>query len=125
MKMLPYIFVAETSFKGRGVFTTMDIPSGSVIEICPLILIPANQTTLIDQTEIYNYYFVWDESYIAIALGYGSLYNHSDRPNAKVIYDFETNEIQIEAERDISANEEITINYTDGEPAAIWFKNLE
>lgn len=125
MKMLPHIYVADSGEKGRGVFTALDISSGSMIEICPLILIPVAQTSLIDHTEIYNYYFIWDDEYIALALGYGSLYNHSDHPNAKVIYDFEANEIQIEAAKDVAAGEEITINYTDGDSVGLWFKNLE
>lgn len=123
MKMLPHIYIADTQEKGRGVFTALDIPAGSLIEICPLILIPTHQTKLIDQTKLYDYYFIWDAEHIAIALGYGSLYNHSTTHNAIVIYDFDSNEIQVEAIRDISQGEEVTINYLDDDEfiGDLWF----
>ncbi|MBK6389832.1 MAG: SET domain-containing protein-lysine N-methyltransferase [Saprospiraceae bacterium] len=123
MKILPQVYIAQTPQKGRGVFTALEIPAGSLIEICPIILIPASQTLLIDQTEIYNYYFVWDEHHLAVALGFGSLYNHQDPPNARVIFDYESEEIQIEAIRDINEEEEITINYIDDDErkASLWF----
>jgi uncharacterized protein len=124
MKILPHIYIAHTPAKGRGVFTALEIPDGSPIEICPLILIPADQNKLIDQTALYDYYFIWDQDHFAIALGYGSLYNHSSMPNAVVIYDFDTSEIQIEAIRDILAGEEILINYHDDESftGELWFE---
>jgi SET domain-containing protein len=60
---------------------------------------------------------------VAVALGYGSLYNHSYTPNAR--YDDESPQIKIfTAIREIAAGEEITINY-NGEPSdesPVWFK---
>ncbi|MEO5583586.1 MAG: SET domain-containing protein [Saprospiraceae bacterium] len=124
MKILPHIYIAHTTVKGRGVFTALEIPEGSPIEICPLILVPSDQTKLIDQTALYDYYFIWDQDHLALALGYGSLYNHSRNPNAVVIYDYETLEIQIKAIQDIAADEEIVINYHDDETFSgdLWFE---
>jgi uncharacterized protein len=123
MQMIPSLYIAAAGTKGRGVFTAESIPSGSLIEICPILLIPSYQTDLIDQTELFNYYFIWDSQYIALALGYGSVYNHSAEPNARVIYDYEAEAIQIEALRDIQAAEEILINYldTDDPSHTLWF----
>ncbi len=127
MKVLPHLYIADTVTKGRGVFTALEIPSGSLIEICPLILIPISQMPLLDGTELYNYYFIWDLDHMALALGYGSIYNHSDNPNSRVIYDFATVEIQIEAIRDIMEGEEITIHYLDKDDPdhKLWFENKE
>ena len=51
---------------------------------------------------------------IVPSLGYGSLYNHSYRPNAR--YDDEEGRIMVfTALRDIGRGEEITVNY-NGEP---------
>ena len=51
---------------------------------------------------------------MALALGYGSLYNHSYQPNAR--YDDESGQTKVfTAIRDIEAGEEITVNY-NGEP---------
>jgi len=127
MKALPHLYIAETERKGRGVFTAIEIPSGSLIEICPLILIPISQMPLLDRTELYNYYFIWDQAHIALTLGYGSIYNHSKEPNARVIYDFDTQEIQIEAISDIEGGAEITIHYLDEEDPdhKLWFEDKE
>ncbi len=124
LKILPHIYIAHTVQKGRGVFTALEIPVDSPIETCPIIIIPGLQSTFLDQTEIYNYYFIWKDGDLAIALGYGSLYNHSSTPNARVEYDFEAEEISIEALRDIHSGEEITINYIDDEEfeSGLWFE---
>ena len=50
-----------------------------------------------------------------MALGYGSLYNHSFFPNAEYIKVWEERVIRFVALRDIRDGEEITINY-NGSP---------
>ena len=51
---------------------------------------------------------------MALALGYGSLYNHSYNPNAR--YDDVGRQIkEYSALRDIQRGEEITINYNGAE----------
>ena len=59
------------------------------IELCPVVVIPPHEIETIDKTVIYNYYFLWQNNQAAIALGYGSLYNHSYDPNAEYIMDYE------------------------------------
>lgn len=70
-------------------------------------------------SDLGKYVFVWDEEHIAIALGYGSLYNHSYAPNARYVDDDPCVKRYF-ALRDIMAGEEITINYNaepkDGTP---------
>jgi len=51
---------------------------------------------------------------VAIALGYGSLYNHSYTPNAHY-RDIGRRSKEFLAVRDIAAGEEITVNY-NGDP---------
>ncbi len=99
--------------KGRGVFCDDKIAVGDEIEICPVIVCPQKDRKLIDQTEIFNYYFLWgnDHSLTAIALGYGSLYNHSYSPNARYECYYEEYYIRIIALKEILPNTEITINY--------------
>ena len=56
-------------------------------------------------------------STLALALGYGSLYNHSYQPNAR--YDDQpAGAMTFTALRDIRAGEEITINYNNLGPSA-------
>ena len=55
--------------------------------------------------------------------GFGSLYNHEIHPNANFILDLENETIDIVAIKNITAGEEITLNY-NGEPGdetILWF----
>ncbi|MFN0276813.1 MAG: SET domain-containing protein-lysine N-methyltransferase, partial [Chitinophagales bacterium] len=83
------------------------------IEISPMIIFSKKDREQINDTFLYEYYFEWGESGKkgAVALGYGSLYNHSYKPNAKYIPDFDLNILEFQALRDIEAGEEITVNY--------------
>lgn len=107
------LFVARTHDRGRGVFTNKKIKKGQTIEMCPIIVFSKKDREQIDSTFLYEYYFEWGESGKkgAVALGYGSLYNHSYSPNAKYNPDFDLNILEFEAIRNIEAGEEITVNY--------------
>ena len=85
MQKLPFLYVAESESKGRGVFTSQSIYTGDLIEICPVIVMPRKELKIIDNTVLFNYYFLWGKKQkkCAICLGYGSLYNHDYHPNAR------------------------------------------
>lgn len=108
-----HLFVARTPDRGRAVFTSKKIKKGTVIEIAPMIVFGESDRNLINDTYLYEYYFEWGKSGRkgALALGFGSLYNHSYSPNARYIPDFDLNVLEFEAIRDIKAGEEITVNY--------------
>lgn len=101
--------------KGRGVFATRPISEGEVIERVPVLLIEAEELRNPDGwIGLASYCFLWDTGRYALALGYGSLYNHSYRPNAR--YDDAGRMTKVfTALRYIAAGEEITINY-NGDP---------
>jgi SET domain-containing protein len=125
MNQIPGLYISESPKKGRGVYTSMDITSGDTIEICPVIIIPKLQLPIIHKTILHDYYFLWGEHMedCAIALGFGSLYNHEVHPNANFILDLENNTIDIVAIQNISAGSEITINYhgEPGDEGDLWF----
>jgi SET domain-containing protein len=61
-----------------------------------------------------NYVFEWGRGTVALALGFGSIYNHSYSPNAR--YDDVGRLTKVyTALRDILPGEEITINYNGDE----------
>jgi SET domain-containing protein len=121
-----YLFVARTSDRGRGVFTSKAISKGEVIEVCPMIVFSKKDREQIDNTFLYEYYFEWGKHQRkgALALGFGSVYNHSYNPNARYEPDFDLNIMEYIAVRDIEAGEEITTNYnydpTDKSP--VWWE---
>lgn len=108
-----YLFVAKTPDRGRAVFTSKLITAGTVIEIAPMIVFSENDRLLLNDTFLYEYYFEWGKSGRkgALALGFGSLYNHSYSPNARYAPDFDLNVLEFIAVRDIEPGEEICVNY--------------
>ena len=117
------ITVKRIPGKGRGVFAVNDISKGTEIERVPVLVIP--------EADIYSeegdgllseYVFAWGQKTVALALGYGSLYNHSYKPNARYEDDGQQTKVYISI-RKIKKGEEITINY-NGTPtsrAPVWF----
>jgi len=122
---LASVYFSSSAIEGRGVFTYEPIDDGVLIEVCPAIVLPEADLPVIHRTHLHDYYFLWgeEEKQCAIALGFGSLYNHSYEPNAEYVFDFEQQTIDIYSLRTIEAGEEITINYNgwpdDKKP--VWF----
>ena len=126
MQRIPSLFIAPSPLGGRGVFTAAPIAEGSLIEVCPVIALSGKDRGQIDRTGLYDYYFIWGEEdqQCAIALGYGSLYNHSFEPNAEYRADFDGLTLDFYALKDIEAGEEVTVNY-NGDPdnkEKVWFR---
>jgi SET domain-containing protein len=124
MHQIPGLYTAHDDQKGRGVYTSIPVSIGDLIEVCPVIVIPKVELPIIHKTILHDYYFLWGEDMddAAIALGFGSLYNHAIHPNANFILDME-NTIDIVAILDINPGEEVTINYhgEPGDESVLWF----
>jgi SET domain-containing protein len=109
---------------GRGVIASQDLKAGMIIHNADVILVPTEQLKALEQTELYNYYYEYTKQFVAIALGFGSLFNHSTKPNAQYWVDTKNKRIRYELLRGVKAGEEIFINY-NGEPnsrAKVWFE---
>lgn len=101
---------------GRGVFAAADLPCGISIEIAPVIILRDHEAILLRQTLLYNYFFKWGESLgsVALCLGFGSLYNHSDCPNVGYVKEFQHEVIRFYTLRPIKAGEELFTDYHAG-----------
>ena len=111
--------------RGRGVFARVPIAEGEVVEDCPVIVVPEEQVEAMGGTILHEYFFKWGGTHDqgAIALGFGSLYNHHDRPNAMYVRKYSLGILTFVALRDIAAGEEITVSYHGGfgERGPLWF----
>jgi uncharacterized protein len=121
------IEIKRINGKGRGVFARQWIRDGEVIERVPVIVLPVAETKRESgRTAIEGYCFEWGRGTVAVAMGYGSFYNHSYEPNAR--YDDAAGQTKVfKAIRDIAPGEEIVVNY-NGEPddlTPVWFKVVE
>lgn len=106
---------------GCRVFATCAFAAGDTVERCPVLVVPAAERHLLDSTHLFNYYFYWEGAAAAIALGYGSLYNHSVAPCALYRKIFEAGVIEFVAVHAIEPGYEITVDYTDSGRNELWF----
>ena len=121
----PFLIIAETPGRGRGIFTSDDISADTVIEIAPVIVMSREDRVLLDQTLLHDYIFEWGEQKdkCAMALGYVPLYNHANNSNCEYGMNYEDDTITITTKRNVAAGEELFINYNgdwdDSRP--VWF----
>ncbi len=121
MLHLPFIYVRPSPLGGRGVYTSQLIPEGTIVELAPVIVLNTQDRKAIHATGLHDYYFIWDGDQAVIALGYGSLYNHSSEANLAFEMDYEFDQIRFSAVRDIVAGEELLIDYLAGGGEELWF----
>ena len=98
---------------GRGVYARCDIKKGEIIERCPIIEVPKHDVSKLKESILVTYFFYFGTSKqrLAIALGFGSIYNHSHKPNTTYKIKSKEKLIDFVALTDIKKNDEITFNY--------------
>ena len=123
--ILPFLFIAPTVSMGRGVFTSEDLPAGTVVELAPVLVMSREERKLLDQTLLHDYIFEWDtdKGQCCMALGYVPVYNHSYKSNCEYEMDFAHQLISIRTVHFIKAGEELFINYNGSwdDPKPLWF----
>jgi len=120
-----FLYIGNSGQKGRGVFTSENIPAGTLIEVSPVIVMTDQDRTLIDQTLLHDYIFEWGvkKKQCCMALGYIALYNHRYRSNCEYEMDYDRQVISIKTMRDIRSGEELFINYNGdwNNEKPVWF----
>ena len=110
MRGYPGIKVADTGTDlGRGVYATEHFDAGEIVEVAPVVLLALDSQPFPGAIRrlVYN----WSKTHVALALGYGSLYNHSDQPNLGFRRFPQGQSIIFSALREIKAGEQLTISY--------------
>lgn len=105
-----YVKRSDT-IKGYGVYANCPIKKGTIIEQCYFILGKGGDNSLED------FYFDVKKKY-GLVFGYGSIYNHSEEPNADYTFNLTRRVATFKATRLIRKDEEIFISYGDK-----WFKD--
>lgn len=100
------LIVKKSSLHGYGVFAGKRIRKNEIIEECYMILTKGKDKGLED------YYFDATGK-DGVLLGFGSIYNHSEDPNADYRIYTKKRLAVIKAERTIAKGEEIFITYGD------------
>ena len=123
--LLKSLYIKDSENRGRGVFTTQNIPANTVIEISPVIELTVKERKQIEGTKLYHYIFEWGTTKrkAAMALGYISMYNHSFKPNCEYEMDYEKQNMTIRTLKAIKKGEELYFSY-NGNPddqSPLWF----
>lgn len=100
------IFVKKSKMHGYGVFAGKNYKKGEKIEECYFLL------TRKDDKYFEDFYFD-AKGKNAILLGYGSIYNHMDDPNADYNINVKKKIATIKAQKSIRKGEEIFVTYGD------------
>lgn len=127
----PSVCVKDTgTAKGRGVFALRDFAEGEVVEVCPVVLFRMPYEKLPE--EVKTLVFHWGQlagmkNTQALALGYGSMYNHDNPSSMRYEADESGLMLRFIAVRRVAAGEELTINYNSADGAAegdddYWFE---
>jgi len=124
-------YLAQTgTLRGIGVFASRALEAGEVVEVSPVIQLKLEFDEM--DVDLKRRVFNWErlasvQGVSAIALGYGSMYNHANPANMRYSCAFAGEAIAFIAVRAIHRGEELTINYNGvgGAPASDeddWFK---
>jgi len=98
------LIVKKSPINGYGVFAQKRLKKGELIEECYIIISKGGDKTLED------FYFDVDGKY-AVFTGFGSIYNHSDDPNANYTINKKNRLTTIKAKKNIAKGEEIFVTY--------------
>lgn len=110
----PTGYIRDTGVTGLGVFSCREIQAGEIVEICPVVVIRDSNKSL--PKEIRERVFNWgalcgELGRSAVALGYGSMYNHANPSNLNYAVVDGIDALRFVAARRIETDEELTINY--------------
>lgn len=114
--------VAESPLGGRGVFASEAIAAGEVVEVCPVIVVAAEEIDDLNRTSLADHWYGWgDHGDAAVAFGHGSFYNHADDPTCEYLEHETLEALVIVARCHVAAGAELTIDYTGGGENDLWF----
>lgn len=117
MKIIPphKIYIGKSSIHGYGVFAKEHINEGEIIEETPILDLGIKNGEATSLMVDYRFNWPqgsggnWDKQ--VLAWGYGSLYNHSENPNAHWRSNLDRDTFEFVANRNIEEGEEIFVWY--------------
>ncbi|MDO8619064.1 MAG: SET domain-containing protein-lysine N-methyltransferase [Candidatus Daviesbacteria bacterium] len=118
-----YLNKSKIPESGIGVFAAKDITKGDIIEVAPILVLEFTDFVETKWNLLFEYYF-WMDDYVALALGFASMYNHSKDGNSKYELNRENKTIIFTAIKDIKKDTEIYFNYkgSSSAKAPLWFE---
>ena len=118
-----YINKSSIPNSGKGVFAGKNFKKNEIIEIAPILILEFTDFVDTKWNLLFEYYF-WMDDFVALALGFGSLYNHSKDPNCEYKLNRKEQTITFTSTKDILKDEEIFFNYkgVSSSKTPLWFE---
>jgi SET domain-containing protein len=114
------LYLKSTEGKGRGVFCHESIAKRTLIHVSPVLILAGQDNDLVQRTILNHYTYNWGKDQ-AVALGLGSMFNHSRINNVGFVSVKEKEIIEYYALRDIPAETELCIHYGPH----LWFDDAD
>ena len=115
-------YVGDSPLGGRGVFAAEPMAAGEVVEVAPVIVVPAEERDLLEASSLRDHWYGWnDDGDAAVAFGHASFYNHAVDANCGYDAHEVLDALVVRTRRAVVAGEELTIDYTDGGEQELWF----
>lgn len=120
--------VRKTTSAGRGVFAVKPLKAGMLINVSHVLLFPADEYQVHGKhTQLDNYTYIWNKGAdgvtMALALGLGSLFNHSyESPNVSYTFDRVKETIRYTLMKNVDAETELCISYGSGK---MWWEEKD
>ena len=116
--------IRDAACMGRAVFAVSPVPADTLLFSDPLMMIPADQCpkgSVLD-TIVFLWSVVMEDGLNrnAIALGIGTVLNHSKLPNVIVYFEQNPNRLDFYSLRDIEPGEQLTHDYNYDEYPTEW-----
>lgn len=122
--------VRPSPIAGRGLFTTRAVSAGEVLDVSPVLVLPAAERRHLDRTGLSGHYWDWDGG-AGIGLGLISFTNHASERDANAYWERDDDgpALVLVAARDLAAGEEVLADYlADADPdgdTELWFEPRE
>ncbi len=114
------LYLKNSPGKGRGVFCHERIPTRTLIHVSPVLIMKGDDTELSQKTILQHYTYNWGIDQ-AVALGLGSMFNHSRSNNVGFLKVKEKEIIEYYTLCDVSPETELCIHYGPH----IWFDDAD
>jgi hypothetical protein len=120
---IPRYYRIGTGSKGRGLFATTNVPPRTLLHVAPCLKIEREEyQNWLKYSLLEHYLFNTNSGCKLLALGDGSLFNHSRRPNVDYRVDGENDVIRyISGHAPIQSGDELCIYYGDN----LWFDDAD
>ena len=115
-----HLYFKPVEGRGRGVFCSRPISRGEIIDVAPVVVISERERAALEQTQLANYYFKYYDAW-AVVMGIPSLLNHDKDGNVHCHSNLAATVYVFYAIRDIPADTELLLDYSDGENAEVVF----